>query len=260
MVWGGLNPALTSWRNGLMQRLPNKDTRTDGARADKAHGSTSEHQEDSDGTVDAYDCDVNWLRSADPDGNPAEDRLSEAIKADFMADPRSRLWIHNRQIANKNVQNGNIRAYGGASPHTEHIHFEAIQALEDDGRPWAMPRTDALLRELEGDDMALTADEIAAAVWAFGLPNGLTADQNIRTLEVRSKSAEHNRLPSIQAKLDVLLKRDDVDEAAIISGLLAGLASVPADFADQVLARISEAIPADLAGKLADKLAARLAS
>jgi hypothetical protein len=157
-VWGGLNNALTSFRNGVMERLPGRDTRTDGARADKKHGSTSQHQEDPDGTVDAWDADVNWLRSNVPHGDANEDRLTEAIRADFMDDPRSRLWISDRKISNKNVQNGKVRHYDGESPHTEHVHFEAIQHLEDDGRPWAMPRTDALLRELRGDDDVTPAE------------------------------------------------------------------------------------------------------
>ena len=165
--WGGLNNALNSFRNGLNKRFPGRDTRTDGARADRLHGSDSEHQEDPDGTVDAFDCDINWLKSSDSDGNATEDRISEAVKADFMADPRSRLWIHDREISNKNVQNGKVRIYTGPSPHTEHIHFEAIQRLEDDGSPWAMPRTDALLRELNGEE-EVTPEEIkkvADAVW-----------------------------------------------------------------------------------------------
>lgn len=203
--WGGLNNALNSFRNGLMRRFPNKDTRTDGARADAAHGSTSEHQEDPDGTVDAYDCDINWLRSADPDGNSVEDRISEAVKADFMADPRSRLWIHNRQIANKNVDNGRVRTYTGRSPHTEHIHFECIQRLEDDGSEWKFPRTDALLRELNGEDVALSdADitKIADKVWAKMLDVDVSAEgENMQGAGsiLRYGSSEHHR---IERKVD----------------------------------------------------------
>lgn len=167
--WGGLNNALTSWRDGIMQRFPGKDTSTDGARADRLHSSVSEHQEDPDGTVDAYDCDVNWLRSNDPDGDAVEDRITAAVLADFMADPRSRLWISDGKIANKNVQDGKVRTYHGKNKHDRHVHFEAIQRLEDDGRPWAMPRTDALLRELRGDDDVTPQDKREIAEQAADL-------------------------------------------------------------------------------------------
>lgn len=149
MSWGGLNNALTAWRNAVMARFPNKDTASDGARADAEHGSTSEHQEDPDGTTDAYDMDVNLFHGSPETGSPDERRLVETLKRDFMADPhdRAQLWIHDREIANRDVGGWVERVYTGA-PHDKHVHWQSRQAREDDGRTWPMPHTDALLREM----------------------------------------------------------------------------------------------------------------
>lgn len=161
MTWGGLNPALTSWRNGINDRFPDRDTTTDGARADKLHGSTSQHQADKDGTVDAFDNDVNYLRSNTATGSPAERRIVEALKLDFEADGRGQLWIHDREIANRDIGHWRERDYEGDSPHDHHVHWQSRQATERDGSPWAFRHTDALLREMRGD---MTPTEVKAAM------------------------------------------------------------------------------------------------
>lgn len=164
MSWGGLNPALTAWRNAYNRRLPGRGTASDGGYADPAHGSTSQHQPDGDGTVDANDMDVNVLGSGTPTGTPAERRVIEAMKLDFERDPRGRgqLWIHDREIANRDRSNWLEREYTGESPHDKHVHWESRQSHEDDGSEWPMPHTDALLRELRGEEVALTQPEISA--------------------------------------------------------------------------------------------------
>lgn len=166
VTWGGLNPALTSWRQGINARFPRRDQATDGARADKHHGKASQHQEDPDGTVDAFDCDVNFLRSGVPGGNRDEKRIAAALKRDFAADSRAYLWIYNREIASRRVGPWATRDYDGDSPHTEHLHFESREIHEDDGSPWKFTHTDALLRALdrEDDDMdSAQIKELAAA-------------------------------------------------------------------------------------------------
>lgn len=145
--WGGLNNALNAWRNAYNKRLPGRGTASDGARADAQHGSSSQHQSDSDGTTDANDMDVNVLGSSTPTGTADELRIIEAMKLDFERDPHGRghLWIHRREIAQHNSGNWTEHAYGGASPHTEHVHWESRQDHEDDGREWPMPETDRVL-------------------------------------------------------------------------------------------------------------------
>lgn len=164
MSWGGLNNALTAWRNAVMRRFPDKDTTSDGARADAVHRVTSEHQPDADGTVDAYDMDVNVLAGTPESGTATERRLVEAMKLDFQRDPHSRgkLWIHQREIANRDIGNWRRREYTGESPHDKHVHWQSIQSREDDGSDWPMPHTDALLRELRGDDVS--AEEVVQGI------------------------------------------------------------------------------------------------
>lgn len=147
--WGGLNNALASWRRGLNDLLPKRSTRSDGGRADSNHASTSQHQPDADGTVDAFDEDPNYLGSTDQDGNTAEDRIKVALDADFMADPRWQLIISDRKIRNPDIRNGAARDYTGDSPHTEHTHRQVRQSLEDDGRAWKFTHTKAVLREIQ---------------------------------------------------------------------------------------------------------------
>jgi hypothetical protein len=156
--WGGLNNALAAWRNGVNDLFPNRSTRSDGARADGNHASTSEHQPDADGTVDAFDEDRNFLGSTDQDGNAAEDRILFALNADFMADPRAHLIISDRKIRNDQIGHWQIRNYGGSSPHTEHTHRQVHQSKEDDGRAWKFTHTRALLRQMEDTDMPTPKD------------------------------------------------------------------------------------------------------
>lgn len=157
MSWGGLNPALTAWRNAYNRRLPGRGTASDGGYADPNHGSKSQHQPDSDGTVDANDMDVNVLGSSNSTGTDDELRIIEAMKLDFERDPHDRghLWIHNREIA-QHDEGWDEDYYGGTSPHTEHVHWESRQDHEDDGREWPMPETDRVLAEMgRGGDMGL---------------------------------------------------------------------------------------------------------
>jgi len=149
MSWGGLNPALTAWRDAYNSRLPGRGTASDGGYADAAHGSSSQHQADSDGTVDANDMDVNVLGSNDATGTDEELEIIEAMKKDFENDPRDRshLWIHNREIAQHNYGWAE-NYYGGSSPHTEHVHWETRQDKEDDDSEWPMPETDRVLAEM----------------------------------------------------------------------------------------------------------------
>jgi hypothetical protein len=150
--WCGLNNALLSWRKGVNALLPTRSTRSDGGRADSSHASTSEHQPDSDGTVDAFDEDANYLGSTNQAGNADEREIRAALDRDFMADPRAHLIIANRTVRNDEIGNWKTRAYSGDSPHIEHTHRQVHQSREDDGRPWKFTHTTALLRRMNGDD------------------------------------------------------------------------------------------------------------
>ncbi len=167
MTWGGLNPALTAWRTAVMRRFPGKDTASDGGRADNVHGATSQHQADADGTVDAYDCDDDLRHPLASAGSSNERRLQQAMKEDFEQDPhdRGQLWIHNRLIANRDVGDWRQRTYTGSNPHDKHIHFETRQSRESIAREWPMPRTDAVIAELEGK--TVTPEQIDAGITRY---------------------------------------------------------------------------------------------
>lgn len=209
MSWGGLNPALTSWRNGINERFPNRGRASDGGYADKLHGPRSEHQPDSDGTVDAFDMDVNLLGSDKPSGTRQELALVEALKADFEDNlRRGQLWIHAEEIANADVDDWRVRDYDGDNPHDQHCHWQSRQGRERDGRPWSFRRTDALLAQMRGDLPVLAkeqqelADRIAKAImdapvmvngqpWKYGTAIGYLARKAYEIDATADQVAEH---------------------------------------------------------------------
>ena len=124
-----LNPALTNFRNAVNAAYPNRDKASDGTIGDAAHQATnSDHNPDPDGSVDAWDMDVNLNSGSDA---AAIERLKEV----FEAHESSRYWIHNRQIASRS--DGWVRRYyDGPSAHTEHVHWNTREAYENSTAPW----------------------------------------------------------------------------------------------------------------------------
>jgi hypothetical protein len=210
--WGGLNNALNAWRNGVNQRFPDRSTKSDGGYADSAHSSNSQHQPDSDGTVDAFDMDVNLFNSSVSTGDTREKKYLEALKKDFEYNSRSHLWIHNR-IISQDDEGWDNDSYSGESPHTEHIHFEANQAKESDGSAWKFPNTDALLEEemaLDFNDTKEAAKQGAAAWWAAELVglSGMSPETAIQRMYGSTLLGTNDA--------DILKKRLDATDAAIL--------------------------------------------
>ncbi len=228
-TWGNLNKALTAWRNAIELRLGAiRGRASDGALADAAHvaGGVSQHIRDRDGTVDAFDEDVNLLGSSNPTGTIAERRIIEAQKLDFEQDPhrRGKLWIHNREIANRDIDDYRERDYDGKSPHTEHAHWESDEAHEDDGREWPMPNTDRVLRELgvgnpQGED-DMNAAEMTA--WAKSDAGREALKQaSVAALETKLKwqpglerIGEHSSTVSLAAAVQYLYEAVNVGSTA----------------------------------------------
>jgi len=222
--WGSLNPALTAWRNAIERRLGAiRGKASDGALADGAHESTSQHQKDRDGTVDAFDMDTNVLGSSVPTGTPDELRVIEAMKLDFEQDPhrRGQLWISRKEIANKDIGGWREREYDGRSPHTEHTHWESDQDREHIGAEWPMPHTDRVLAEMRGEDMP-DASEVATAVWGAGFSQGgrrETAGERLAHVDVAvddmvTKGEFEEFRGEVMGKLDELLARTPDDTPA----------------------------------------------
>ncbi len=121
-----LNKFLTTWRAAVSEEYPKRSRRSDGTLGDARHAaSVSEHNPDRDGSVDAWDMDVNLLGSKDSDGNAAEDEAIEALKAEFQKQKGAQLWIHNGQIANKDLGHWRRRPYHGRNAHQHHVHWQS---------------------------------------------------------------------------------------------------------------------------------------
>ncbi len=121
-----LNKFLTTWRAAVSKEYPSRSRKSDGTLGDARHAaSVSEHNPDRDGSVDAWDMDVNLLGSSNAHGSAREDAAVEKLKREFQAQPGAQLWIHNGVIANKDVGKWKRRRYYGANPHKQHVHWQS---------------------------------------------------------------------------------------------------------------------------------------
>lgn len=173
MAWY-LNPALTAFRAAVNEAYPRRDEGSDGDIGDEHHKPPSDHLEDADGSVDAWDMDVELngrLREYEDD--------VEHLKAVFQAHEASRYWIHDGQIATR--ANGWRRdPYTGANPHDRHVHWNSRQSHENSTKPWEVERMP-------------TAEEIAAAVWAHRHKNPVTDQEQSKGTVIQYMDAVHDQ-------------------------------------------------------------------
>jgi hypothetical protein len=143
-----LNRALTGFRNAVNKAYPRRDKTSDGTIGDAAHQSgSSDHNEDPDGSVDAWDMDV----EVNGKGNAYAADV-EALKRVFEAHPSSKYWIHNDRISFRS-EGWKPRSYAYAGPkrnqHRQHVHFNTRESHEDSTALW----------NVQEDKMPLTNEE-----------------------------------------------------------------------------------------------------
>ncbi|MEV4532296.1 hypothetical protein AB0J82_00520 [Asanoa sp. NPDC049518] len=171
MAWF-LNPALTRFRNEVNARWPRRDKTSDGTIGDAAHQATdSDHNPDKDGSVDAWDMDVNGVD------------VQKVIRA-ALAHESIQYVIYNRRITSRSWGLGTWRPYTGTSPHTEHVHFNTRQSHERSTKPWFTEEDDMF--EPRDRDALTSANYRALGLYqdldkiSFKISNGSTrVEQNV---------------------------------------------------------------------------------
>jgi hypothetical protein len=195
MAWF-LNPALTRFRNEVNSRWPHRDKTSDGTIGDAAHQATnSDHNPDADGSVDAWDMDVDGVDVA-------------ACKRAFQAHEAAGYWIHNDRIAFRD-EGWRPRSYAYAGPgrnrHDKHVHWNTRQSHERSTKPWFVEEdemTPAQAKQLEVDAWRLDA----LTIGADSVRGGPT--KNEAMWMVRTVKAIANAVSQVDESVAAQLKKD----------------------------------------------------
>lgn len=220
MAWF-VNRALTNFRSAVNAKYPRRDKGTDGTIGDAAHaGTSSDHNPDPDGSVDAWDMDVDLNGVGQPYAADVE-----ALKAVFQAHEASQYWIHNGQIASRN--SGWVRRpYTGSNRHDKHVHWNTRQSHENSNAPWV----------LEGDDMPLSNEDVMK-IWTWDLQDGPGVGQAYQLMnKVVADVAAIKAAQAAPAQVSV----DAADVAAALAGNAEFLSAVAKAVNDDAHARSAE--------------------
>lgn len=246
MAWF-LNRALSTLRAEVNARWPDRDKTSDGTIGDAAHqGTASSHNPDADGSVDAFDMDV----ELNGPGRPYAADV-ERVKAAFEKHPAARYWIHNRQIATRTT-NWLREPYYGANPHDKHVHFNTREGYEDSTQPWGVWPPPA-----EEDNMGWTdkLDDTPSTRSRFGAgPH--QAQTYLKLGPIHAYDAARNA-SATRLLAEAILTKLDGNSADAILGRVDTLAQqlaeqAAADAARDVQASLERAALADLIRQHAD--------
>lgn len=147
MAWY-LNPALTRFRQAVNARWPKRDKTSDGTLGDLAHSKTaSDHNPDPDGSVDAWDMDIDGVDVA-------------ACIAAAIAHESIQYVIYNRRITSRSMPGGlgTWHPYTGPNPHDKHVHFNTRTSHETSTAPWVIPAATTNATTTGAADMAKLDD------------------------------------------------------------------------------------------------------
>lgn len=129
MAWY-LAPSLAQLRSEINARWPGRDHASDGTIGDAAHSSTtSDHNPNSRGSVDAMDIDEDGVDFAE-------------IFAAIKRHPSARYVIYERELYHR-LRGWRAETYSGTNPHDHHFHLsiDQTQASEQDTRSWGLTTT-----------------------------------------------------------------------------------------------------------------------
>jgi hypothetical protein len=253
---------------------PSRDHASDGSIGDATHQQepTSDHNPDSKGAVHAIDVDSD-LHASFTMEDVIQYFVAECRKNNPNGTDRGRLkyFIYNRRIWSAST-GWKQEAYTGSSAHTEHAHFscEYASSYENDTNPWGLidkfgddvseqDVTNALNKFFKVTQQAnaekLAESKIGHDALCQGVPDTINGG-DARFYELVGDIGK--QLMLARADIGAMLGKDFTDEAAIVQGVLAGLAG--ADGAAETIAdAVVSALPPDLAQQVVDEMAKRLA-
>ncbi|MET0426293.1 MAG: hypothetical protein ABW046_20660 [Actinoplanes sp.] len=244
-------PCLLALRAEFDRLAPHRDKGADGTIGDPAHQQeSSDHNPDETGRTPYSDADhVNEVHGLDIDATgpwPVGRSLDDCVEIIRLRhlrghDARLQNIVWRDRVASRSW-GWTWEARPGIG-HLDHAHFSAVytSAQEADTRAWGL---------IEEDDMDWTDDVITNPSWRADAKTNPTVQAKFAIYAAWNEAHAANvALASVAAQLKALTGKDFTDEQAIVTGVLAGLDP----------AAIAAAIPADLAGQVADELAARLA-
>lgn len=224
MAWY-LNRALTNFRREVNARWPNRDKRSDGTIGDPDHQSRdSDHNPDRDGSVDAWDMDI--------DGVDVWACINAALAHDSI-----QYIIYNRKITSRSWGLGTWRHYSGDNPHDKHVHYNTRSSHENSNKPW-------FTNSNEGDDDVQLNDTVRLRTGGdvsysgeTTTVEGILTSTNYYVLQTRnSLHAELAALRTVVEQLAAAINGSggSVDAAAILSGVDERLATLRAEMRDAV--------------------------
>lgn len=201
MVDWFLNPALTRFRNEVNARYPKRDKASDGTIGDAAHqASTSDHNPDVDGSVDAWDMDNNLT----PNKTESDRIIYSVLIPAFQKHEASQYWIYQGKIASRS-DGWKVRPYNGSNRHDKHVHWNTRTAFEKSKKPWLPKEENVAITEA---DVAAIAGGIAKVLNVrFGFPVGpVSGPAPVDWQEVANavKTPQPTTVELSDAQLDVL--------------------------------------------------------